>query len=90
MAHLDSQKEETLNKVILSSVPVVDQKIREQRYEAKLKAKEASNIDESALRKRRNQESRMVNCKEVTRSKELIYTMKLHNSMHLKQSKKIN
>lgn len=32
MAQLDSQKEETLNKIILSSVPVVDKKIREQRY----------------------------------------------------------
>ena len=35
-------------------------------------------------------ESRIVNEKEVTRSKELLTIMKQHNSMHLKQSTKKN
>jgi basic membrane lipoprotein Med (substrate-binding protein (PBP1-ABC) superfamily) len=90
MALLDSQKEETISKLILNTVPVVDKKIREQKYEARLRAKKANKVDESLVLKRRNQESRMINYKEVARSKELITTMKLHNSMHLKQSKKIN
>jgi hypothetical protein len=40
--------------------------------------------------RRKNQESRLVNEKEVARSKELLTLMKHHNSLHLKQSKKLN
>jgi hypothetical protein len=40
--------------------------------------------------RKKNQESRLINEKEVTRSKELLTLMKHHNSLHLKQSKKLN
>jgi hypothetical protein len=46
--------------------------------------------DHSQQIRRKNQESRLINEKEVARSKELLTLMKHHNSLHLKQSKKLN
>lgn len=46
--------------------------------------------DKSYQIRKKNQESRLVNEKEVARSKELLSLMKHHNSLHLKNSKKHN
>ena len=55
-----------------------------------LDQKKSQYHDQSNHIRRKNQESRLVNEKEVARSKELLTLMKHHNSLHLKQSKKQN
>ena len=89
MAQLDTQKQETISSLILNTIPVVDKKLKEEVKEHEIWEKKSRFVDTSSL-KRKNMESRMVNEKEVARSKELVAVMKQHNSMHLKQSTKKN
>ena len=89
MAQLESQKQDTISSLILSTIPVVDKKLKEEAKEHEIWEKKSRFVDTSSL-KRKNMESRMVNEKEVARSKELVAVMKQHNSMHLKQSTRKN
>lgn len=90
MAQLDSHKEDTINRVILSTIPVVDKKLREQDARQQIDFRKTKYGDRTAVLKRKNQESRFINEKEVAKSRELMIIMKQHNSMHLKKSKQQN
>ena len=89
MAQLEEQKQETINHLILNTIPVVDKKLKEEEQSQEIQMKRSQFVDVSSL-KRKNMESRIVNEKEVARSKQLVSIMKQHNSMHLKKSKKAN
>jgi hypothetical protein len=90
MGQLDRQKEETINQLILSTVPVVDRKIKEEESREQMELKRSKYSDQISVLRRRNQESRVVNEKEVERSRELMTIMKQHNSVHLKKSRQQN
>lgn len=69
---------------------MVDRKLKESEVQEGLELKRTFYNDHSQQIRKKNQESRLINEKEVARSKELLTLMKHHNSLHLKQSKKIN
>lgn len=69
---------------------MVDRKLKESAVLESLEQKRTHSNGHSGHIRRKNQESRLVNEKEVARSRELLSLMKHHNSLHLKQSSKQN
>jgi hypothetical protein len=68
----------------------VEKKLKESVVMEGLELKKTQYNDHAFQIRKKNQESRLVNEKEIARSKELLTLMKHHNSLHLKQSKKQN
>ena len=90
MGQLDSHKEETINRLILSTIPVVDKKLKEQEEKQQIENKKFKYINIATVLRKKNQESRIVNEREVAKSKDLLTIIKQHNSMHLKKSTQEN
>lgn len=61
MSQLDEQNSQTINKLILSTIPVVDKKLKEQHDKSMIELKKSNSGFRTSVLKKRNMESRIVN-----------------------------
>lgn len=69
MSKLNSQKEEALDKLILSTIPLVEKKMKENEIKEHMELKRTFYQQRSNSLKKKNEESRFINEKEISRSR---------------------